>query len=300
MTGILCIYKEKEITSFGVVAKVRGITRERKAGHTGTLDPMATGVLPVLLGGATRFLDFLPDSDKSYRASFLLGKTTDTLDITGRVTGESTVSCSVAEVETALSSFIGENMQLPPMYSAVSVGGQRLYELARRGEVAERTPRKVHMRSLRLVDACPERHTYTIAVTCSKGTYIRTLIDDLGQKLGCGAVMTALERTGAMGLTLANTHTLGELQALRDAGTGFDSVLLPLEKMLAPYGQAVVTDAQARRFANGGGLDLKRVQVQAEDGSLCRVHAPDQSFIGLGRVNLQKGELEIARVYVPR
>ena len=131
MTGIICINKGKDITSFGVVSKVRGITCEKKAGHTGTLDPMATGVLPIMLGGATRFLNYLPDSDKGYRARFLLGKTTDTLDITGEVTGEYDVAASIDDVESALAPFRGEIEQIPPMYSAVSVDGQRLYDLAR-------------------------------------------------------------------------------------------------------------------------------------------------------------------------
>ena len=196
MTGIICINKGKDITSFGVVSKVRGITCEKKAGHTGTLDPMATGVLPIMLGGATRFLNYLPDSDKGYRAKFLLGKTTDTLDITGEVTGEYDVAASIDDVESALVEFRGEIEQIPPMYSAVSVDGQRLYDLARKGIEVERQARKVEIKELSL---CRElsnenENIYTIDVLCSKGTYIRTLIDDLGKKLGCGAVMTELER----------------------------------------------------------------------------------------------------------
>ena len=150
MTGIICINKDKDITSFGVVAKIRGITNKKKAGHTGTLDPMATGVLPIMLGGATRFLNYLPDSDKGYRAEFMLGKTTDTLDITGNVMDEYEVNVSLADVEAALDDFKGEIEQVPPMYSAVSVDGQRLYDLARRGIEVERQARKVEIKSLSL------------------------------------------------------------------------------------------------------------------------------------------------------
>lgn len=157
MTGVLCICKPAEITSFGVVAKVRGITRERKAGHTGTLDPMATGVLPVLLGGATRFLDYLPDSNKRYLATFRLGETTDTQDCTGTVLTRRPVTADRAAVEAALSAFRGEIMQVPPMYSAVSVDGQRLYELARQGKTVERAARPVTILDLRLTAAEEEK-----------------------------------------------------------------------------------------------------------------------------------------------
>ena len=226
MTGIICISKDKDITSFGVVAKVRGITRERKAGHTGTLDPMATGVLPVMLGGATRFLDYLPDSDKGYRAGFVLGKTTDTLDITGNVTGEYEVHAGKEDVEAALGKFRGKISQVPPMYSAVSVDGKRLYDLARQGIEVERKARETEIKELKLVSA--HDNEYIIDVVCSKGTYIRTLIDDIGKVLGCGATMTSLERTLAMGFKTEECVTLAELQHRRDNELGFDDLLIDI------------------------------------------------------------------------
>ena len=297
MTGILCINKDKDITSFGVVAKVRGITGERKAGHTGTLDPMATGVLPVMLGGATRFLDYLPDSDKGYRAGFVLGKTTDTLDITGKVTGECEVNVSRADVESALEKFKGVIEQIPPMYSAVSVDGKRLYDLARQGVEVERQARTVEIKSLELVDEI--NGEYVIDVVCSKGTYIRTLIDDLGRVLGCGAVMTSLERTLAMGFTSEDCVTLDELQQRRDNNQGFDDLLINMEKILEPYHKAYVSEAQAKRFSNGGALALDRIRKRLTDG-LYRVYSPDGEFLGLGECSTEKGELAVKRLLVKR
>ena len=294
MTGIICINKCSGITSFGVVAKVRGITREKKAGHTGTLDPMATGVLPIMLGGATKFLDYLPDSDKGYRAGFVLGRTTDTLDITGQLTGEYEVNSGKEDVEAMLEHFRGKINQLPPMYSAVSVDGRRLYDLARKGIEVERQARQVEIKKLELVE-CSENE-YTINVICSKGTYIRTLIDDIGRALGCGAVMTSLERTLAMGFTLDDCVTLDELQELKDTGKGFDSVLLDIEKILAPLDRVNVSSAQARRFANGGGLSLDRLRKKLSDNTLYRIYDPEGLFLGLGGADFEKQELVVKRL----
>lgn len=294
MTGIICINKCSDITSFGIVAKVRGITREKKAGHTGTLDPMATGVLPIMLGGATKFLDYLPDSDKGYRAEFILGKTTDTLDITGNITGEYEVTATKAEVEKVLEEFRGTINQLPPMYSAVSVDGKRLYDLARQGIEVERQARQVEIKKLELID-CSE-NKYTIDVICSKGTYIRTLIDDVGRRLGCGAVMTSLTRTLAMGFTLDDCFTIDELQRLKDTDSGFDSVLIDLEKILVPYESVSVSSAQARRFANGGTLSLDRIRKALKEKTLYRVYDPEGVFLGLGEADFEKQELVVKRL----
>lgn len=297
MTGIICISKDKNITSFGVVAKVRGITREKKAGHTGTLDPMATGVLPVMLGGATRFLDYLPDSDKGYRAGFVLGKTTDTLDITGNVTGEYAVNADKADIEAVLNKFRGVISQIPPMYSAVSVDGKRLYDLARQGIEIERTAREVEIKKLELVSA--KNNEYVIDVICSKGTYIRSLIDDIGKELGCGATMTSLERTLAMGFKTEDCVTLAELQYRRDNELGFDDLLIDIEKILEPYASVYVSEAQARRFYNGGALALDRIRKKLGTG-LYRVYAPDGVFLGLGEADFEKGELAVKRLLVKR
>ena len=295
MTGIICINKPQGITSFGVCAKVRGITGERKCGHTGTLDPMAQGVLPIMLGGATRFLDFLPESDKAYRASFVLGKTTDTLDITGAVTAEYEVNVGKADVEAALNDFRGKIKQLPPMYSAVSVNGERLYELARKGIEVERDEREVEIKRLELIGEA--NGEYTIEVLCSKGTYIRTLIDDLGRKLGCGAVMTALTRTAAMGFTLDDCVTLEELQEKKDNNICITDMLLPLDKALRAYRKISVTAPQGIRFKNGGALDLGRLKARPEQGEICRVYSGDD-FLGLGVAD--GDELKIKRIFIEK
>lgn len=293
MTGIICINKPKDITSFGVVAKVRGITKEKKAGHTGTLDPMATGVLPVLLGGATRFLDYLPESDKGYRASFILGKTTDTLDITGNVTGEYQVHASMEDVKKVLENFKGEIEQLPPMYSAVSVDGKRLYELARQGVEVERKPRKVEIKKLELLRG--NGNEYVIDVVCSKGTYIRSLIDDIGRALGCGAVMTDLVRTMAMGFTLDDCVSLDQLQKMKDNGEDFSTILINIEEMFASFEKVTVSMPQAKRFANGGGLSADRIRKKLTEKTY-RVYSPDNEFLGLGEYRENTGELSVKRL----
>lgn len=281
MTGIICINKDRDITSFGVVAKCRGILREKKAGHTGTLDPMATGVLPIMLGGATRFLNYLPDSDKGYRAALLLGKTTDTLDITGTVLSENEVNVSRDDFVSALDKFRGVIMQTPPMYSAKSVDGVRLYDLARQGVEIEREPCRVEIKSLELAEC--RGNEYVIDVLCSKGTYIRSLIDDIGRELGCGAVMTQLVRTKAMGFSLDDCVTLADLQARRDSEQGFDDLLHSVEEMFASYKAVTVSEAQSKRFANGGALDIKRVRARLDNDELCRVYSNDGKFLGLGQ-----------------
>lgn len=283
MTGLICLNKPAGISSFGAVAKVRGITREKKCGHTGTLDPMASGVLPVMLGGATRFLDYLPDSDKAYLAGFQLGTVTDTLDSTGRVLQTRPFSdISLKQLQAVVDTFCGEIEQVPPMYSACHADGQRLYELARAGIEVERAPRRVTIHSICLVSYDAGSGTGVLDVTCSKGTYIRTLIDDIGSRLGCGGMMTSLVRTGAMGFSLENCVTLDTLQQLRDNGQGFESVLIPVDRVLSVYPAVSVTAAQSRRFANGGELDRARVRAACTDG-LCRVYSDTGNFLGLGQ-----------------
>ena len=294
MTGIICIDKPEGITSFGVCAKLRGIMGQKKCGHTGTLDPMATGVLPVMLGGATKFLDYLPDSDKGYTARFILGKTTDTLDITGKVTGEFPVNCTQDDVEKALVNFRGRIMQTPPMYSAVSVDGKRLYELARSGVEVERKAREVEIKKLELVSC--ENGEYEIDVLCSKGTYIRSLIDDLGKVLGCGAVMTSLRRTLACGFTLNDAVSLDELQRRKDCGENFDDLVVSVEKPFESFDSVTVSDAQSVRFKNGGALDLTRLKQKLSINTLYRVYSKSGEFLGLGECT--QTELKVKRLYI--
>lgn len=296
MNGIICINKKQNITSFGVCAKLRGILGEKKVGHTGTLDPMAEGVLPVMIGGATRFLNFLPESDKGYRASFILGKTTDTLDITGNVTAEYENNVSESDVSEALKFFKGKIMQTPPMYSAVSVNGKRLYELARQGIEVERKEREIEIKRLELVENI--NGEYVIDVFCSKGTYIRSLIDDIGRMLGCGAVMTSLVRTSAMGFTLENCTTLDELQQRKNENIGFDDILLPLDQVLSAYDKITISPAQSIRFKNGGSLDLARIKKQLIKEEIYRIYNPEGAFLGLGQAVNE--ELIIKRIYTEK
>ena len=290
MTGIIVLDKPKGITSFGVVAAVKRITGEKKCGHTGTLDPMATGVMTVMLGGATRFCELLPSHDKAYKAKILLGTVTDTLDITGKVLETRKVNVTKAQFEAALSCFTGEIEQLPPMYSAVSVDGKRLYELARKGIEVERKPRKVNIYSALLINANEEIGEYEIELGCSAGTYIRTLAADIGEMLSCGAVLTELRRTRANDFEVQDAITLEQLKDLPD----INSVLISVDRALSAYASVTVTSAQAVRFRNGGELDLDRVKCSAHSG-LCRVYSPDGEFIGLGEIT--DSALKVKRVF---
>lgn len=297
MTGIIILDKPSGITSFGAVARVRRICSEKKCGHSGTLDPMATGVMTVLLGGATRFCELLPNHDKEYVATFRLGITTDTLDITGKVLTETSVNATKADVEEALESFTGEISQLPPMYSAVSVNGQRLYDLARQGIEVERQARKVMIYSADLLEADEDKHEYKISVACSSGTYIRTLIDDIGKKLGCGAVLTVLRRTRANGMSVENAVTVEQLEAAAANGK-LDSLVISVEKALESYPSVQVTEAQAKRFSNGGELDLNRIKCPKMLGYY-RVYDHNEKFLGLGEI-ADSENLLVKRVYVEK
>lgn len=295
MTGIILIDKPKGITSFGAVARVRCICGEKKCGHTGTLDPMATGLLTVMLGGATRFSELLPSHDKAYRAEFRLGTVTDTLDITGKVLETRPVSANAAQVAAALAEFVGEIEQLPPMYSAVSVNGKRLYDLARQGVEVEREPRRVTVYSAEILEANESAGEYAVSVECSSGTYIRTLISDLGEKLGCGAVLTELRRTAANGFKIDSAVTLEALSQAAESGE-LDRLIIPVDRALEEYPIITVSAAQARRFGNGGELSLERLKYPRTLG-LFRIYDPDGAFMGLGEIG-DGDSLKVKRVFV--
>ena len=292
MTGFIILDKPEGITSFIGGAIVRRVTGEKKTGHTGTLDPMATGVLPVAVGGnAPRFIELLPSHDKGYRASFRLGTTTDTLDITGTVL---TTSDNIPDEETvkkAISHFTGEIEQLPPMYSAIKKDGKRLYELARQGIEVEREKRIVTIYNCDFVSH--ENGEYTIDVKCSKGTYIRSLISDIGEMLGCGAVMTALRRTLSNGFSIEEAHTEEELKSSEDVS----QFLIPVDKALSAYPSIKVSEAQAKRFRNGGELDASRLHTKLVP-SLYRVYSPDDKFLGLGEFRENETNLFVKRILV--
>ncbi len=293
MTGIICLDKQENMTSFSAVARTRRLAGEKKAGHAGTLDPMATGVLPVLLGGATRFMEFLPVHDKGYRARIRLGVTTDTLDTTGTVLTRSEVRVTKEQLERALCAFRGDILQVPPMYSALSKDGVRLYELARRGEEVERPARPVTICRLELTEF--DGQEFEIDVLCSKGTYIRSLADDIGRALGCGAAMSALRRTYAAGFSLADCITLDMLAEFAQDGV-VSQCVIPLERALADYPSLSVTQAQAVRFANGGALDAGRLHFTEKRDGLYRVYSPGRRFLGLGELPVDGDELKVRRV----
>ncbi|MBQ8209405.1 MAG: tRNA pseudouridine(55) synthase TruB [Clostridia bacterium] len=291
MTGFIIFDKPEGITSFIGARIIRRVTNEKKTGHTGTLDPMATGVLPVALGNATRFIELLPCHDKGYRASFRLGETTDTLDITGKTLTTSDNIPDEQDVLAVFKHFRGEIEQLPPMYSAIQIDGKRLYDLARQGIEVEREKRKVTIYSLEHISHNGKE--YTIDVKCSKGTYIRSLIADIGEMLGCGAVMTSLRRTLSNGFSIEDAHTEQELKSAADASV----FVIPVDKALEAYSALYITDAQAKRFKNGGELDAERLKKKLTEG-LYRVYSPEGKFLGLGEYKTNELSLKVKRVFV--
>lgn len=296
MNGIIILDKPSGFTSFDAVAVLRGLSHQKKIGHTGTLDPMATGVLPILLGRAAKALNFLPDTDKEYVASFRLGERRDTGDITGEVVEQSPAPVALEALEAALPRFRGEILQVPPMYSAVSVGGKRLYELARKGLEVDRPARPVTISRLELLSYDPQTKEGSLRVGCSKGTYIRVLIEDLARAAGSCGTMTALRRTSACGFSQEDAHSLEALKALAAEGR-LEEALLPVEGLFALYPAVRVSPAQATRFQNGGGLDLARLRGGPE-GGLCRVKSPQGLFLGLGQVDRARGEMKFVKSFL--
>ncbi len=299
MNGVLLVDKPAGFTSFDVIAVVRKLTGQRKTGHTGTLDPNATGVLPVLLGSATKAQDIIPNHDKTYEAEFRLGFTTDTLDIWGQQTATFSKTADAEQVEQALRPLRGDIMQVPPMYSAVKKDGKRLYDLARQGVEVERKARPVTVYRLTLDRFDEEQQTGSLTVSCSKGTYIRTLIDDMGSALGTGAVMTALRRTQACGFSVEDCLTLEQIRERAADGTLGDAVR-STESLFAFYCAVAVSDAQAKRFQNGGALALERTGLKNKtdiDKTVFRVKTRDGEFLGLGRADLAEGLLKIEKLF---
>jgi tRNA pseudouridine55 synthase len=290
MNGIICIYKEKGMTSFDVVAKVRRIYKTKKVGHGGTLDPMAEGVLPVFVGDATKAVDFCPDDTKQYVAGFQFGITTDTQDITGKVLSTCDAYVSRNKMPMIERVFTGEQLQTPPMYSAVKVNGQRLYDLARKGEVVSRQPRKINIYELKVQKY--EYNSGEMSVTCSKGTYIRTLIHDIGQKLETGAVMTSLIRVRSGVFTLDDCYRLRELE--EKSAEELESLLLPLEKLYGQLPKARLDEKQTKLFRNGASLDADRIRFDIIYDKGYYIEGSDGVFLGLGKIGTNH-ELEVLR-----
>lgn len=296
MDGIIVLDKPQDFTSFDAVAVVRGVTRERRIGHTGTLDPMATGVLPLLLGKATKAVSLLPDTDKSYEASFRFGEARDTGDVTGEIIRANDTPVPEAALLAVLPRFTGDILQVPPMYSAVSVNGQRLYKLARQGIEVEREARPIHIAELVLLEYNEATRSGKLAVTCSKGTYIRTLIEDIAAALSTCGVMTALRRTMACGFTLEDAVSLEDLKSMKEYGD-FSTVLRPVEKLFAALPAVQVTPAQGQRYLNGGALDFARCRaprIAMPEDTQVTIYSKQQ-FLGLAR--LKNNELRYVKSF---
>lgn len=277
MNGIINIQKEKGYTSHDVVAKLRGILKQKKIGHTGTLDPDATGVLPVCLGNATKVCDLLTDKDKTYEAVLKLGIRTDTQDMTGTILEEKEVETTEEAIVQAVQSFAGEYAQVPPMYSALKVNGKKLYELAREGKVIERKPRQVVIHDIQIEKIDLEKHEVTFSVSCSKGTYIRTLCEDIGEKLGCGGCMQSLVRTRAGQFALADSITLEQVEKLQNEGI-LEEKILAVDTVFSEKESIIVTEEAMSLLKNGNPLKKQHLakvpeiltdamQVRAYDNS---------------------------------
>lgn len=288
MQGLILIDKPENITSFGAVAKIKRIAYEKRVGHTGTLDPMATGVLPVLLGRATALSGLLTLADKRYTAKVKLGVATDTEDITGNIISETKVSVTNEQLECALKHFTGKIMQRPPMYSAIKKDGVRLYKLAREGKTAEVEAREIEIFSISLISPLNNQNVFEIDVHASKGTYIRSLARDIGEHLGCGACLTELRRTYTGGFSIEDCVSLDTLNE-----KNITEHIISEERAVAHLREVLVTEKQAVRFCNGGQLDLERLKIKAlKNGELVRVKLNDK-FLGVGFADLEKNQLAI-------
>lgn len=292
MQGILVVDKPEGFTSFDVVAKLRGICGTRRIGHGGTLDPMATGVLPVFVGGAAKAVDMQERADKMYTATMLLGRRTDTGDVTGETLEQAAVPADIGldAVAAVLPRFTGTQQQVPPMYSAVKVNGQPLYKAARAGKTVERTPRPVTLHSIMLAGS-PAPNEYILNIHCSKGTYVRVLLEDIGRALGVPATMAALRRTAAAGYTEAQAVNFAQVEGAKAQGT-LASLMLSVETVFCALPQLTVDEAAARRLLNGAAV----YRCKAADGRW-RLHGP-QGFLGTGCV--QGGVLEAEKLFVER
>ena len=282
--GIIIIDKPAGWTSQDVAAKLRGVFHERRIGHGGTLDPMATGVLPIFVGRATRGVEFFESAEKEYVAGLKLGVETNTQDTTGEVLAEQPVSVSREQLEAVLRTFLGPQEQIPPMYSAVKIGGKKLYELARQGKTVERKARKIEILELELLDGAAA--DWQIRVRCSKGTYVRTLCHDIGQRLGCGGCMSSLRRTKAGVYELAQSVTMEELLKHEDPV----SLLLPVDSLFAHLPAVTVREGQLKLIYNGAAVKMP----QLAEGEY-RVYAPDGEFLMVGAA--KKGLLHTVKSF---
>ena len=294
VNGILNVNKEKGYTSHDVVAKLRGIIGQRKIGHTGTLDPDATGVLPVCLGKATKLCDLLTDKNKEYEATLLLGVETDTQDTTGTVMCKAeTKDITEAQVRECVAEFIGKYNQIPPMYSALKVEGKKLYELAREGKTIERKAREVHIYVAEILSIDLPR--VYLKVKCSKGTYIRTLCHDIGRKLQCGGCMEELVRTRVGTFELQNAMKLDEIEKCKHLG-GIEDELMPVDEIFKEYKQIHLHGENMKRVYNGNPFSSAKVQCQ--DGEIIRIYNEQAEFVALYRYEENKNNFKAWKMFL--
>ncbi len=288
MLGLLLLNKPAGITSFGAVAKIKRLVGEKRVGHTGTLDPMATGVLPILIGRATVLSQYLIEADKAYSATVKLGIATDSCDITGNVLSQNAVNVQETDIDKVLNSFLGKQQQTPPMFSAIKQNGVRMYELARKGETVEIPSREIEIFSIKKTTKLDNDNRFDIDTTVSKGTYIRSLCRDIGEALGCGATLTRLARTKTAGFCLGECV---ELDALTSENIG--DYILPCDLVVEYMSSLNISEKQAIRFCNGGELSLDRIKYDDfKDNEIYRVYFNNR-FLGLGRADINKGLLKI-------
>lgn len=288
MNGIIIIDKPKGKTSHDMVSLMRRLTKIRRIGHTGTLDPMATGVLPICIGCATKAADMLTLSDKCYRAEMILGKTTSTLDAEGEVLEEHEVNVTESEIREAIKNFEGEIEQIPPMYSAIKQNGKKLYELAREGIEVERPSRRVTINSIDIVEIEAERIVFE--VSCSKGTYIRTLCDDIGKKLGTGAYMSALRRIKTGCFSIDEAYTVKELTALAESGE-LEGRLKSVDALFSDYGEIHLNEKQTKSIKNGVRMSWRGKQ----EGELLRLYDDSSKFICISQI--EEGKLKLIKSF---
>ena len=294
--GVLNVYKEKGYTSHDVVAKLRGIVKQKKIGHTGTLDPDAEGVLPVCFGKATKLCDLLTDKDKTYQAVLLLGQVTDTQDTSGQVLEKhSTEELTNEKVENVIRSFEGEYDQIPPMYSALKVNGKKLYELAREGKEVERKARRITIHEIRILEInLPE---VKLEVTCSKGTYIRTLCKDIGEFLGCGAAMKTLVRTRVSEFFLEQALTLGQIEQAVKEGK-IQDYLIPIDAMFSDLKDCVESDEALRLLLNGNCIARKDTSYQTpKDKEQVRMYSMENEFYAIYEYRQKEDKYFVVKMF---
>lgn len=286
MNGIILIDKPQDWTSHDVVAKLRGILHERRIGHSGTLDPLATGLLVVFVGRATRAVEFAEADSKEYIAGLRLGLSTDTQDISGNVIAECSDLPDEGAVRRAVNGFIGDIEQIPPMYSAIKIGGKKLYELARKGQSVERAPRKITVSSIEIIGR--EGGDYLLKIACSKGTYVRTLCNDIGASLGCGACMSSLRRVRAGAFSIEDAHSIDEVENAANEGQLVD-IMLPVDTLFSALPELKVPESTVNRLKTGN-----IIKISAADGDY-RVYSDSAEFLLVGKV--ENGKLKTIKSF---